>query len=67
MSALINSLAKHLLSLGDKLMDDSCVLTVKTGELIPVTIWCVDQRFIQEICSQSNRISHDCGMFIVEK
>lgn len=67
MSAAGEALAKYLLALGDTMEDDTCVMTMVTGEVIPFAIW--DKRFelIHEVCTGNKRISHDHGMFIVEK
>jgi len=67
MSAAGEALTKYLLALGDTMEDDTRVMTIVTGEVIPFAVW--DKRFdlIHEACTASKRISHDHGMFIVEK
>lgn len=67
MSALGEALTKYLLALGNTMEDDSHVMTIVTGEVIPFAIW--EKRFdlIHEVCTASKKISHDHGMFIVEK
>jgi hypothetical protein len=42
-------------------------MTIVTGEVIPFAIWDKRHDLIRDVQRQSKRISHDCGMFIVEK